>query len=232
MNCLAIDDEPLALDVLRNYISQFPSLSLIETFDDAIAGANFLQANSVDLLFIDINMPDTSGLELVSQLENKPMVIFTTAHKEFAHEGFELAALDYLLKPISFERFKKAVVRATERYQFIRSVSVNIPESVIVRSEYKMVKIGLDDIEFIESMEDYIKIHLLSQKHPVLTLMSLKGILEMLPQNRFSRIHRSYIVRNSYVKSIQNKKVKLISEKELPVSESYLDFISGWKKRV
>jgi DNA-binding LytR/AlgR family response regulator len=232
MKCLAIDDEPLALDVLRNYISRIPSLSLVQTFDDALAGADFLQTNWVDLLFIDINMPDMSGLELVSQLENMPMVIFTTAHKKFAHEGFELAALDYLLKPISFERFEKAVAKADERYQFIKFASVNAPESIIVRSGYKMVKIGLDDIEFIESMEDYIKIHLLSSKHAVLTLMSLKGILEMLPQNRFSRIHRSYIVPNALVKSIQNRKVKLVSEKELPISESYLDFISSWKNRL
>ena len=232
MKCLAIDDEPLALDVLQNYISRIPSLILVQTFDDALAGANFLQDNRIDLLFIDINMPDMSGLELVSQLENKPMVIFTTAHKKFALDGFELAALDYLLKPISFERFEKAVAKATERYQLINAASGNAPDAIIVRSEYKMVKIGLDDIEFIESMEDYIKIHLLSSKHPVLTLMSLKGILEMLPQNRYNRIHRSYIVPSASVKSIQNKKVTLNSGKELPVSESYLDFISSWKNRL
>lgn len=230
MKCIAIDDEPLALDVLRNYISKIAPLNLIQTFDDAIAGADFLKNNKIDLLFIDINMPDMSGLELVSRLENKPMVIFTTAHKKFAHEGFELEALDYLLKPISFERFEKAVTKAAQRYQFLNA-SVHVPGSIVVRSEYKMVKIELDNVEFIESMEDYVKIHLLSSKHPVLTLMSLKGILEMLPQNRFSRIHRSYIVSNAFVKSIQNKKVMLVSEKELPISDSYLDFISSWKNR-
>jgi DNA-binding LytR/AlgR family response regulator len=231
MKCIAIDDEPLALDVLRNYISKIAVLDLTQTFDDAIAGAKFLENNEVALLFIDINMPDMSGLELVSQLKNKPMVIFTTAHKKFALEGFELEALDYLLKPISFERFEKAINKATERYNLLKSASANTPDSIIVRSEYKMVKVDLDDIEFIESMEDYIKIHLLNSRHPVLTLMSLKGILEMLPPNRFSRIHRSYIVPNVSVKAIQNKKVTLISERELPISDSYLDFISSWKNR-
>lgn len=230
MKCIAIDDEPLALDVLRNYISKMASLDLIHTFDDAIAGASFLRNNNIDLLFIDINMPDLSGLDLVSQLEKKPMIIFTTAHKKFAHEGFELEALDYLLKPISFDRFEKAINKAHERFQFLKSQSL-LSDFIVVRSEYKMVKIELNDVEFIESMEDYIKIHLLSSKHPVLTLMSLKGILEVLPENRFSRIHRSYIIPNASVKSIQNKKVTLNSGKELPVSDSYLDFISGWKNR-
>jgi two-component system LytT family response regulator len=176
-------------------------------------------------------MPDLSGLDLISQLETRPMIIFTTAHKKFAHEGFELEALDYLLKPITTERFERAVNKALEQYEFRRSRKIESAESLIVRSEYKMIKILLSDIEFIESMEDYIKIHLLSSKHPVLTLMSLKGILENLPENRFSRIHRSYIVPDALVKSIQNKKVRLLTDRELPVSDSYLDFIERWKMR-
>lgn len=231
MKCIAIDDEPLALQVLQKYITAFPTIELVGTFDDAIEGAAFLKDNPVDLLFIDINMPDLSGLDLVSQLEVRPMVIFTTAHKKFAHEGFELEALDYLLKPITTERFERAVNKALEQYQFRKSLLNEPAESVIVRSEYKMIKILLSDIEFIEGMEDYIKIHLLSSKHPVLTLMSLKGILENLPENRFSRIHRSYIVPDTLVKSIQNKKVKLLTDRELPVSDSYLDFIERWKMR-
>ncbi|WAC10971.1 LytR/AlgR family response regulator transcription factor [Dyadobacter pollutisoli] len=231
MKCIAIDDEPLALQVLQKYVSAFPAIELVGIFDDAIEGAAFLKDNSVDLLFIDINMPDLSGLDLVSQLEVRPMVIFTTAHKKFAHEGFELEALDYLLKPITTERFERAVNKALEQYQFRKSQLNESAESVIVRSEYKMIKILLSDIEFIEGMEDYIKIHLLSSKHPVLTLMSLKGILENLPGNRFSRIHRSYIVPDSLVKSIQNKKVKLLTDRELPVSDSHLDFIERWRTR-
>jgi len=231
MKCVAIDDEPLALDLLEKYISECPALNLVKTFDDAIEGAAYLKSNTVDLLFVDINMPDLSGLALVAQLDKKPMVIFTTAHKKYAHQGFELEALDYLLKPISKERFEKAIAKALELFQYKRSRQPEVADSIIVRSEYKMVKVVLDDIEFIESMEDYIKIHLLSIKHPVLTLMSLKGILEILPEYRFSRIHRSYIVPYASVQSIQNRKVKLLTGRELTISDSYLDFIEKWKAR-
>lgn len=229
MKCVVIDDEPLALSVLEKYIAAFPVLELAGVFDDAIEGGRFLKANAVDLLFIDINMPDLSGLELVARLETRPMVIFTTAHKKFAYEGFELEALDYLLKPITIERFEKAVRKAAERFELKKSRQNE--ESIVVRSEYKAIKIALNDIAYIEGMEDYIKIHLLSSRHPVMTLMSLKGILEILPENTFNRIHRSYIVPNLQVKSIQNKKVKLLSGAELPVSDSYIGFIEKWKSK-
>jgi len=231
MKCIAIDDEPLALELLKKYISEFPELQLVHTFDDAVEGAEYLQKQRTDLLFVDINMPDLTGLDLVASLEYKPLIIFTTAHKKFAHEGFELEALDYLLKPITIERFERAVNKAIEQFELRKNARPNVPDSLIVRSEYKMVKIELSDIEFIEAMEDYIKIHLLSSTHPVLTLMSIKGILEMLPKNHFSRIHRSYVIPNGQVKSIQNKKVRLSSEKELPISDSYVDFIEKWKNR-
>lgn len=230
MMCIAIDDEPLALELLEGYISGFPSLELVKTFDDSIEGAEYLKVNKIDLLFVDINMPDLTGLDLVAGLDQKPLIIFTTAHKKFAHEGFELEALDYLLKPITIERFERAVNKALEQYNYQRPSEPGTPETLIVRSEYKIVKIELIDIEYIEAMEDYIKIHLFSSTHPVLTLMSIKGILEMLPKNQFSRIHRSYIIPNARVKSIQNRKVSLNSGKELPVSDSYLDFIAQWKE--
>jgi two-component system LytT family response regulator len=231
MKCIAIDDEPLALNVLQKYIASFPVLDLIRSFDDAIEGAAFLKSNIVDLLFIDIHMPDLNGLELVSQLEQKPLVIFTTAYKNFAYDGFELEAVDYLLKPISITRFEKAVQKAVERYEFGKLKREEANDSVVVRSEYKMVKILLADIEYIEGMEDYIKIHLLSSPHPVLTLMSLKRIFENLPESQFSRIHRSYIVPDALVRSIQGKKVRLATDKELPISDSYASFIDKWRNR-
>lgn len=227
MKCIAIDDEPLALELIRNYVADIPALDLIHTFSDALDAAAYLEKQETDLLFIDINMPDLSGLELVARLEPRPIVIFTTAHKTYALDGFELEALDFLLKPISRERFTKAVARALEQFQFRKAQA----EHIIVKSEYKSLKINLSDIEFIEAMEDYIKIHLQKEKHPVMTLMSLKGILEILPAGRFSRIHRSYIVPDDFVKSIQNKKVQLSTGRELPVSDSYLDFIEKWKGR-
>lgn len=158
------------------------------------------------------------------------MVIFTTAHKKYAIEGFELDAIDYLLKPISYERFSKAVNKALEYYNYKSKKGSDETENLFVYSEYRMLKIPINQIEYIESLEDYIRIHITNSK-PVLTLMTLKGVLEKLPSSGFSRIHRSYIIANEKVKSIQNRKVMLASSVELPVSESYISFISEWKRR-
>jgi two-component system LytT family response regulator len=229
MKCIAIDDEPLALELIRNYISAIPELSLLETFDDAIEGADYLKQHQIDLLFIDISMPDITGLDLVASLENKPMVIFTTAHKKYAHMGFELEAIDYLLKPITPERFQKAVKRAKEQYLLRKQQSEQNWEPFMVRSEYKMIRIDPAQIEYIESMEDYIKIFLIDTPRPVLTLMSLKMVLEKLPDTGFNRVHRSFIVGEKHIHFIVNKKITLQSGKEIPVGDSYLSFIEKWK---
>jgi two-component system, LytTR family, response regulator len=229
IRCVAIDDEPPALMLIKEYAAQCPQLQLLYVFDDAINGAEFLRQNKIDLLFIDINMPDITGLDLVKSLEEKPMIIFTTAHKKFAIDGFELDAVDYLLKPISFERFSKAVNKATEFFEYKKKPATEEVESLFVYSEYRMIKIPLTDIEYIESLEDYIRINLTTGK-PVMTLMTMKKVLDKLPEKKFKRIHRSYIVATDKVKSILNRKVKFTSGTELPVSDSYLDFITEWKK--
>ncbi|AMR34633.1 DNA-binding response regulator [Mucilaginibacter sp. PAMC 26640] len=230
LKCVAIDDEPLALDLLEAYISRFPYLQLLSTFEDAVSGAEYLKSNRADLLFVDINMPDITGIDLVRALASKPMVIFTTAYKNFAFEGFELEALDYLLKPIDITRFTKAVEKALEFYNFKNNTSPEAAdESFYVYSEYRMVKINVAEIEYLESMEDYIKIHLTGQPKPVLTLMSLKKALEKLPVDKFKRIHRSYIIAVNKVKSIHNRKLKL-ADNELPIGESYTDTIRTWAK--
>lgn len=226
LKCIAIDDEPPALDVLCQYAAQSPGMKMLHVFDDAISGAAYLQQNQVDLLFIDINMPDITGLELVRSLKEPPMIIFTTAHKHFAHEGFELNAVDYLLKPISLERFKRAVSKA-EEYHDYRKKGERSVENLFVYAEYRMLKIPLNEIEYIESLEDYIRIHLVNGK-PVMTLMTMKAVLEKLPTDKFRRIHRSYIVAMSKVQSIQHRKARLPSN-ELPISDSYLDFIEDWR---
>lgn len=229
LKCIAIDDEPLALKLIAGYVARFPFLQLVNTFEDAISGAEFLTSNTIDLLFIDINMPDITGIDLVRSLKVKPMVVFTTAYKNFAFEGFELEALDYILKPIDFKRFEKAAEKAADYYQYkTKPVAEQADESLYVYSEYRMVKIELNTIEYIESMEDYIKIHVTNAK-TILTLMPLKKVLEKLPPDKFQRIHRSYIVPVGKIRSIQNRKVKL-AEIELPVSESYLDFVRNWMK--
>jgi two-component system LytT family response regulator len=228
IKCVAIDDEPPALVLITQYVSKFPALQLVRTFDDAISGAEFLRQQPIDLLFIDINMPDITGLDLVRSLTQPPMIIFTTAHRKFAIEGFDLDAIDYLLKPISFDRFSKAVDKAIEYHEYKKKPVNSATGSLFVYSEYRMVKIDLDDIEYIESLEDYIKIHLVNDK-PIMTLMTLKGVLEKLPPDQFSRIHRSYIIATGKVRSVLNRKVKLVSGAELQVSDSYLHFIREWK---
>jgi two-component system LytT family response regulator len=229
LKCVAIDDEPLALELIRNYVSRFPVLQLLQTFEDAVSGAEYLRNNPIDLLFVDINMPDITGIDLVRSLVSKPMVIFTTAYKNFAFEGFELEAIDYLLKPIDVKRFGKAVEKAMDYYRYKTATAAESKdESLYVHSEYRMVKISLKDIEYIESMEDYIKIHLQFDK-TILTLMPLKRVLEKLPEDKFQRIHRSYIIPVNKIISIQNRKVKLPGV-ELPISDSYIDFARRWMK--
>ena len=229
LKCIAIDDEPLSLELIKKYVSRIPALQLLDVFDDAVTGAEFLAKNTVDILLIDINMPDITGIELVRSLDKKPIVIFTTAYKNFAFEGFELQALDYLLKPIDFDRFSKAIDKAIDYYKYkTNTISDKNQASLYVYSEYRMVKIDLNDIEYIESMEDYVKIH----RHnlsTILTLMPLKKILEKLPVDEFRRIHRSYIVAVNKVKAIQHRKAYM-AETQLPISDSYADFIKDWQK--
>jgi two-component system LytT family response regulator len=230
LKCVAIDDEPLALSLVEEYISRFPYLQLVRSFEDAISGAEYLKNNPVDLLFVDINMPDITGIDLVRSLANKPIIIFTTAYKNFAFEGFELEALDYLLKPIDISRFTKAAEKALEFYNYKNNASPGAAEeSFYVYSEYRMVKINMAEIEYLESMEDYVKIHLTGQPKPVLTLMSLKKAQEKLPENKFKRIHRSYIIAVNKVKSIHNRKLKL-ADIELPIGESYTESVRVWAK--
>ena len=229
LKCIAIDDEPLALEVIKKHIADFPQLKLLHTFEDAISAAEYLRNNTIDLLFIDIDMPDITGIELVRSLKEKPMVIFTTAHKNFAYEGFELEALDYLLKPIDLKRFSAGVNKAVDYAKYKATGQSEMDGSLYVHSEYRMIKIELKEIEYIESMQDYIKIYLSNIEKPVLTLMSLKGVLEKLPQTEFARIHRSYAVAIKKIKSIHNHKAKLKTI-ELPIGNNYSDFIQSWSK--
>jgi DNA-binding LytR/AlgR family response regulator len=230
MRCIAIDDEPLSLALIQQYISKFPALRLVQTFDDAISAAEFLRTNAVDLVFADINMPDINGIDLVRSLVEKPVVIFITAHRKFAVEGFELEALDYLLKPVDFNRFSRAVQRAQEYLRYRRHDAQTQEESIFVRAEYKLIKIPLTDILYIEGLQDYIKIHL-TQGRPVMTLMTLKSMQEKLPAARFRRIHRSYIVPVGRITAIVNRKVHIGAGPELPIGDSYAGFIEEWTRQ-
>src|SRR6478735_7335057 len=227
LKCVAIDDEPLALNLISVYAKKIPSLELVQTFTDAIAGLEYLQANPADLLLLDINMPDLSGLDLVRALKEKPLLIFTTAYKNFAFEGFQLEALDYLLKPIEFDRFEKAVQKAQDLHAYKKLARTEVPDSFFVYSEYQAVKININEIAYIESLKNYLQIHLVNAR-PVLTAMSLKKIQEKLPKEKFMRIHRSYIVPVAQVKSILNRKVQMLSGKEFPIGDSYFNAVQEW----
>jgi two-component system, LytTR family, response regulator len=218
LTCIAIDDEPLALELIESYCNSMPELRMVSTFEDAVAGAEFLNINQTDLLFVDINMPDINGLELVRSLKERPMVVFTTAYKDFAFEGYELEAIDYLLKPIEFTRFERSVKRAIEYYSSRHSSDAE--NHFYVYSEYRLIKIHTSEILYIESLNDYIRFHFDTGK-PVLTLMSMKKVLDKLPPNHFIRVHRSYIVAANKVNGIWNKKIQLQPGIEIPIGESF-----------
>ncbi|ANH81603.1 DNA-binding response regulator [Niabella ginsenosidivorans] len=226
IKAIAIDDEPLALDVISTFCKQCSGIALLEIFDNAVAGKTFAEKAQPDLVFVDINMPDINGLDLVNGLTYDPMIIFTTAYKEFALEGFELSAVDYLLKPFSFERFKKAIEKAEKYYRGIREKK---EDSLLVYAEYRMIKILFSDILYIESLDDYIKIYL-KDGRSVLTLLSLKKVLERLPEQEFARIHRGYIVSIKEAVSFLGRKLRISNGAELPVGETYLGALLKWIK--
>lgn len=224
LKCVAIDDEPLALQLIETYAQRIPALELVETFEDALSGVEYMSRNPVDLLFLDINMPDISGIDLAKAMKVKTLIIFTTAYKQFAYEGFQLEAVDYLLKPIEFETFLRAFQKALAQKKIKDLPLADGDEGFMyVHSEYRQIKIVYREIAYIESMEDYIKIHIGKEK-PVLTLMTLKKVLELLPQNQFIRIHRSYIVPFAKIIAFQHKKVQL-ENILLPIGDSYAELL-------
>ncbi|CAM3621876.1 LytTR family DNA-binding domain-containing protein [Flavobacterium chungbukense] len=227
MKCVIIDDEPLAVELLQDFVKKVDSLELINSFNNAIDAVSFINQNNVDLIFLDIQMPHFSGIDFLNTIEKKPLVIFTTAYSDYAVEGFNLGAVDYLVKPIPFHRFLKAVVRAQQVLNPVPpqaiSENTNTPEIeqdfMFVRAEYENVKLNFADILFIEGLKDYVKIYTTDNKF-TLTLISLIKLENLLSSKGFARIHRSYIINIKHVKSIQKNKV-LISDKRIPISESY-----------
>lgn len=225
ITCIAIDDEPLALKQIKGYIDKTPFLLLESSFSSAIKALEYLQENEVDLMFVDINMPDLSGIEFVKSLTNKGKVIFTTAYREYAYDGFQLDAADYIVKPIGYSEFLKAVNKVKDRYfnekNEVHSIQNN-EQFLFIKSEYKIVRIDFNSIKYIEGMSDYIRIHLDNQK-PIMTLSGIKNILKSLPQDIFMQVHRSYIVNLNEVKAIERNRIIFDNNVYIPVSEKYKD---------
>ena len=226
ISCLVVDDEPPALEVLKNYIASVHSLVLAATCIDAVEALNFLQKQSVDLLFLDIQMPQILGTDFIRTLKHPPKVIFTTAFRKYAVEGFELDAVDYLLKPISFERFLKAVNKVMDTSLPPTDNNFNVPTNpgnlaeafISLRCDRKNLKVALNDILYIESLKDYIKV--VTVNKTIVTKQSISSIEEMLPKENFIRIHRSYIVVLNKIESYTNELIG-IGKQELPISRSY-----------
>jgi len=225
MIAIAIDDEPPALKIISKFCSNFELVELKMTFTNPLEALHYLKKFPVDLLFIDIQMPGYNGVEFFKSLENKPMVIFTTAFSEYALDGFNVNAVDYLLKPYTPERFALAIQKATELFKNNR-ISEPV-RSLAVRSNYSLTKIILEDICLIESLDDYLTIYLLSGKK-IIVKMTLKYMLDQLPANEFVRVHRSYILPWKLIEQVRNKMI-LIGDKRIPIGSSYeKDFFSRY----
>jgi DNA-binding LytR/AlgR family response regulator len=223
IRCIAVDDEKLALDLLEDNIRRMPNLHLVATCNNALEATTLLEREKIDVVFMDIQMPGLTGIQFLKtiKVEPRPVFIFITAYAEFALEGFNLDVIDYLLKPVSFERFVKAVNKASEYIQ-VRKIGTAHQDSsfFFVHAEYNLVKIVKHDITRVEGLKDYIKIFLTTSNRPIITRLSLKAIEEMLPKDKFFRVHKSYIVNLERIVSIRKGRIKL-ADGEVPVSDSY-----------
>lgn len=223
ITCIAIDDEPLALRQIEAYIVKTPFLTNLGCFESAIQANEFILGNSIDLMFVDINMPDLNGLDFVKSLKNPPKVVFTTAYSEYAVEGFRVDAIDYLLKPIDYKMFLRSANKAKLWFSSqdiqVESVTVN-NEFLFIKSEYKIVRINLEDIKFIEGKGEYIRIHLVNQK-PIMSLISLTRMESYLSQERFMRVHRSFIVNLKRITTIDRSRIVFDNKDYIPVSDQY-----------
>lgn len=236
--CLIVDDERLAQELIENYIKKIPYLEVVASCSSAMEAMQQLAQNEVDIMFLDIQMPDITGVDFLKTLKKAPATIFTTAYSEYALEGYELGLVDYLLKPIEFERFFKAITKAVESLQKQTNSPMTTVTAVVaeqpkedyffIKSDSKIVRIAFDDILFIEALQKYIRIYTLDKK--VMSLLSLSKIQDMLPTEQFARIHRSYIININRVDSIEGNMVRLLKHK-LPISkgqrESFMEMVRG-----
>ena len=222
LKCLAIDDEPLALKQIVGYIGKTPFLELTGSYQSAIDAMEAVANHEIDLLFVDIEMPDLNGLDFVKSLNKKPMVIFTTAYSEYAIEGFKVEATDYLLKPISYTDFLKSANKAKENWE-LKNKEVKISEDdqyIFIKADYKIIRINILEIKYIEAMREYVRFHLMHQK-PIMSLLSMKSLEEKLPKNIFMRVHRSFIVNLNRITTIERNRIIFDEEVYIPVSEQY-----------
>ncbi|WP_315391331.1 LytTR family DNA-binding domain-containing protein [Prevotella denticola] len=228
LNCIIIDDEPLAAELLASYARKTLFLNLIGVFNSAVEGIKVIRENRIDLIFLDIQMPELSGLEFAKILPKETKIIFTTAFSQYAVDGYKANAVDYLMKPVSYDDFLAGANRALEWFRSVRqSENASDDRFIFVKSEYKLVKIMFDNILYIEGLKDYVKIYLTDGRDPVMSLMNMKKIEESLPKPEFMRIHRSYIVHMRKIEGIDRFRV-VIGNAILPISDSYKTTIQDY----
>ena len=227
LSCIIIDDEPLALGLMETYVKKTPFLNLVGKFENAIDAISTLENDPPQILFLDIQMPELNGLELSKIIKDKTKIVFTTAFQQYALDGFKVNALDYLLKPISYADFLQAANKALQWYEMAGNKEEKEVEkkeeqkkSIFVKSDYKLIQIDLDKITHIEGLKDYVKIFVEGETYPILSLMSMKSLEEMLPKDRFIRVHRSYIVQPKKIKTIQRNRI-IFGKEYIPISDSY-----------
>ena len=242
IRCIAIDDEPLALTQLVGYIEKVPFLELVKACNSALEALDLLSTESVDLIFADINMPDLNGVDFVRSLVNKPLVIFTTAYSEYAVEGFRVDALDYLLKPFSYNDFLKSANKARHQYELIQksnqkpqiiketTTSETEDNSLFIKADYKMIRLDMNKIIYMESQNEYVRIYLEDQK-PVMTLLSMKSLEERLPADWFMRIHRSYIINLKKIGAVANNRVIFGKDIYIPVGNQYKENFNAYLEK-
>ena len=231
MNCIAVDDEPLALDIIEAYVTKHPELTLVARCNNAAEASEVLKKHKVDLMFLDIQMPEITGLSFVKSLEHKPLFMFTTAYPDYALEGFELNAIDYLLKPIAYDRFEKGVEKALEYYKIKQNSDVAESdlenEHFFVKANQKLIKLSYSEIYYVEAFADYVKIFLADKK--IVTLQTMKNMERKLPPEMFSRVHRSFIVNRKHVASFSTS-VCEVNDVKIPIGKNYKEaFVSLMK---
>jgi len=227
LRTIALDDEPLALKLVTDYIEKTPFLELVETFDNPMDAIDFLVDEDVDLILLDIQMPDLTGIEFTKVLQNVPKIIFTTAYERYAIDGFKLNAVDYLLKPFSYPEFLTAVQKAKKLIELeqehagLPTIEAN-SQFLFLKSEYKIRRINFNDIQYIEGLKDYVKVYLHSENKPILSLNSMKSLEQKLPPERFMRVHRSFIVNLDQIEIIERSRI-VFGKTYIPVSDQYKD---------
>lgn len=219
LNCAIVDDEPLALELLESYVNKTPFLNFVGKYSSAVQAMEELPGKHIDLIFLDIQMPELNGLEFSRMLTSHTRIVFTTAFDQYAIDGYKVNALDYLLKPVSYTDFLQAANKAVRWFELLQQPKDDI-RSIFVKSDYKLIQIELDKILYVEGLKDYIKIYEEDTPKPILSLMSMKAMEELLPASRFMRVHRSYIVQKSKIRVIDRGRI-VFGKNSIPISDSY-----------